>query len=207
MISFVALIQSCDGQFVVLLCCFCLLSRLFCVFVVILWLACRNVLMYCLFVYFSVVNVLAIICTVFLSCNVVILVIYQVNIAIKARGLASKKKGSTYHFFLKCPVPSFENGSCYFIIRCYVYCIVVCFCCTSVFLLFPTYSWRLFFGLSLYPGFVFSQSIYDFWTSVYFCCLYLTIQNYRLSWVVAYKTMPNYLNILTLTNVNWMWWI
>lgn len=49
---------------------------LFYVFFFILWLACRNELLYCLFVYLSVLNVLALTCIWFLSSNVVILVVY-----------------------------------------------------------------------------------------------------------------------------------
>ena len=42
---------------------------------------------------------------------------------------------STHHFFLKCPVPSQENGSCYLIVR-FCVCYIVVFCYTSMFLLF-----------------------------------------------------------------------
>ena len=56
----------------------------------------------------------------------------------------------------------------------------VCFCCTSVFLLlfcfplmFDVFPSVLFWNPNLFS--LFSQSIYDFWTAVYYCCFYLFI--------------------------------
>ena len=80
------------------------------------------------------------------------------------------KPGSTFNFLLKCPVPSHEYNSCYLTVRFYVGCIEGCFGWTlsvSVLPLLSSYSWCISLGFSYWHGFVFSQSIYDFWTAVY----------------------------------------
>ena len=130
------------------------------------------------------------------------------------------KPGSTYHFSLKCPVPSQEYGSYYQIVRflsmyfgvflffvalqfswvefnivaatlCYVdfdywtwsyrlAATYILLAATSPLrscydielnpdvLSFSSYSWCVSLGFSLQLGFVFSQSMYEFWTPVYY---------------------------------------
>ena len=69
-----------------------------------------------------------------------------------------------------CPVPNQENSHCYIIVCfCVYYILMLRVCCVVVLLLyllrFPQFefvSWICFF----------SQSIYEFRTVVYYCCLY-----------------------------------
>ena len=72
-------------------------------------------------------------------------------------------------FFLKCPVPSQENGHCY-IIYCSFLCVLhfnvvflLCRCYPLIFDAFPSV-------LVCNPDFFF-QSIYEFRTAVYYCCI------------------------------------
>ena len=87
-------------------------------------------------------NVLALICTVVLSCNVVILVLY-LTFPLMREVWLSAKPGSTHRFNLKCPVQSQENGSCYLMVRFCVLHIIV-----SVVSLFSSYIWCLSLSLS-----------------------------------------------------------
>ena len=106
--------------------------------------------------YFPVLNVLEYICTIVLSCNSVILVLY-LTLPLKHEVWIAAKPGST-HQFLKCPVPSQENGSCYLIVRFCVCCILVflfCRCSPLIFDVFPQV-------LVCNPDLFFSQSIYIF---------------------------------------------
>ena len=102
----------------------------------------------CQFV-FSVLNVLAFVCSVFLSCNVVIFAIFF-NIVIKTRGLTSHKTSFNPPFFLKYPVPNHECDICYQIVRFYfMFAGFFTHFSVSVVSLFFSYSWCVSLGFSL----------------------------------------------------------
>ena len=84
-----------------------------------------------LFVCFSVLYVLPFICIVFLSCNFIILMLY-LTLPWKREVWHAIKPGLTHHFFLKCPLPSPENGHCYIIVRfCMCYILMLFLLCRS----------------------------------------------------------------------------
>ena len=63
---------------------------------------------------------------------------------------STKTRFNPPFFFLKCPVPSQENGHCYIIICfCVCYILVLCFCCVVVLCL-----WILNSGILLLPLFI-----------------------------------------------------
>ena len=147
-------------------------------------LACQNVLLLCLFVYLFVLNVLAFICTVVLSCNVVTLMFY-LTLSYKREVWLSCTKSRKwpllyYSWFL-----------------CVLYFSVVVLLCRSSFLIFDVFPSVLVCN----PDLFFTQSIYEFRTVVYYCCLCVidkqlytkfNIEKYRLSYVNPTK--------------NWKWY-
>ena len=91
--------------------------------------------------HFSVLSVLAFICTVLPPCNVILYILH----CHKVRGLACHKTTFNHHFVLKCSAPSQEFGSWYIIVRYYVCCIVVfyvlqCSVFSCVLLIFNVFS-------------------------------------------------------------------
>lgn len=125
---------------------------------------CCNALLNYVFMYFSVLSVIAL---VFLSCNVNLKVVltfpYQREVLLTIK--------LPDHFFSKCPIPSQENGSCFQIDRLYG----VCYCGSSVFLFFPCFPFIVdVFTSDLVCDHVFflAFSISDYWTVVIYCCLY-----------------------------------
>ena len=139
--------QSCERQFVVLLWC----PMLFYVFVFNLCLACRNVLLNCVLVYFSVLTVLAFICTVFLSCDGGHFSV-KFNIVVKVQGLASHKTRFNPPFFLKmsCTKSWKWQLLSYSLFLCVLHChLYFVHFSVSVVSLFSPYCWCVSLGLSL----------------------------------------------------------
>ena len=91
------------------------------------------------------------------------------------------KPGSTQHYFLKMSWTKSGISSCYQIVHFYVCCIGVCFCCTSVFLLFPCFPLiaDVFPSVLVYYPFNFCFLLIDLWllNRVYYCCHYQSISS------------------------------
>ena len=116
-------------------------------FVVILQFTCFNVLLYYLFMHFSVLSVLAFVSTVCQSYIVVILA-KCVTLPCKREVWLAIKPDSIHFFFLKCPVPSQECGCCYQIVHFYA-----CwrlFCCSCFLLIVDVFFFFSVCNLDLF---------------------------------------------------------
>lgn len=123
---------------------------------------------YYLLMYFSVLSVLAFICNVYLSYDVVILAVW-------GRFFLPLIRLNPPFFFLKWPIPSQQYSSCYQIVCCNVY-LRFMFCHSSVFLLFhcSLLSWRIFLGFGSSAGYFYVWSNDENWIVVCYCCLFST---------------------------------